>query len=60
VIYCGTQRMGSFVRDLRGDRNSTDANDFWNVAGVTFNADATCTVRTIGRLTTATVVRNGG
>jgi hypothetical protein len=60
VIYCGEQRMGTYVRDLTGDRSGSDANDFWNVAGVRFDTPATCTVRTIGRLTTATVVRNGG
>lgn len=60
VIYCGEQRMGSFVRDMTGDRSGPDANDFWNVASVRFDASASCTVQALGRLTTATVVRSGG
>jgi hypothetical protein len=60
VIYCGEQRMGSFERDLSGIRSSPDANDFWNVASVRFDASAACTVQTLGRLTTASVVRSGG
>ena len=60
VIYCGEQRMGTYERDLTGDRSGPDANDFWNVAAVRFDPSSACSVRTIGRLTTATVVRNGG
>ncbi len=60
VIYCGEQRMGTFVRDLTGNRSSPDANDYWNVAAVRFDPSAACTVRTLGRVTTASVVRSGG
>ena len=40
VIYCGEQRMGTFVRDLTGNRSSPDANDYWNVAAVRFDPSA--------------------
>jgi hypothetical protein len=60
VIYCGTVRMGSYSQSLIGDRSSVYANDFWNVASVRFTSAGTCAVTTLGRVTTATVVRSGG